>query len=119
MIVDDDDDIALAFKIGLEDNGFAVDTFNDPLDALLHFKPNVYDLMLLDIKMPKLNGLQFYYQMRCKDNYIKVCFITTSDIFFYENVIKQISSLLSTKSILRKPIKLKELVESIQKQLNC
>jgi DNA-binding response OmpR family regulator len=111
VIVDDEDDIALAFKIGLEDNGFAVDTFNDPQEALLNFKTNTYDLMLLDIKMPKLNGLEFYYQMRRKDNNTKVCFITASEIVFYENVIKEISGLLGAKSILRKPIKLKELVE--------
>jgi DNA-binding response OmpR family regulator len=80
-IVDDEDDIALAFKIGLEDNGYAVNTFNDHQEALLHFKPNTYDLMLLDIKMPKLNGLEFYYQMKCKDNNIRVCFITASEIF--------------------------------------
>jgi DNA-binding response OmpR family regulator len=82
VIVDNEDDIALAFKIGLEDNGFAVDTFNEPKEALLNFKPKTYDLMLLDIKMPKLKGLEFYYQMRCKDNNIKVCLITASDIFF-------------------------------------
>ncbi|MGN6624246.1 MAG: hypothetical protein ACTHJ7_11965 [Candidatus Nitrosocosmicus sp.] len=52
MIVDDEGEISLAFKIGLEDNGFAVDIFNDPQETLLHFKPNTYNLMLLNIKIP-------------------------------------------------------------------
>lgn len=52
VIVDDECEISLALKIGLEDKGFAVDTFNDPQEALLHFKPNTNDLMLLDIKIP-------------------------------------------------------------------
>lgn len=118
LIVDDEFDIALAFKIGLEDNGFTVDIFDDPEDALKHFKPNQYDLLLLDVKMPKLNGLEFYYQMKRIDKNVKVCFITASEIFYYERIIEKIFNLLGTKSIIRKPIKLKELIDTIQKQLN-
>jgi PleD family two-component response regulator len=53
LIVDDDPDITLSFSIGLEDGGFEVYTYNDPLDALLNFKPSFYDLLLVDINMPK------------------------------------------------------------------
>jgi DNA-binding response OmpR family regulator len=57
LIVDDDIDITTSLKIGLEENGFRVDVFNYPLSALSNFKRSVYDLLLLDIIMPELNGL--------------------------------------------------------------
>ena len=57
LLVDDEPDIALAFKIGLEDNGFTVDVFDNAFKALSNFKAGFYDLLLLDIKMPKMNGL--------------------------------------------------------------
>ncbi len=57
LIVDDDPDIASSFKIGLEDDGFLVDTFNDLEVVSSNFKCSLYDLSLLDIKMAKMNGL--------------------------------------------------------------
>ena len=60
LVIDDDPDITLAFKVGLEDYGsFDVYTHNDPLKALSNFKPHFYDLLLLDINMPKMNGLNY------------------------------------------------------------
>ena len=59
LLVDNEPDIALAFKIGLEDNGFVVDAFNDPELASANFKDGLYDLLLLDIKMPKMKELNF------------------------------------------------------------
>jgi DNA-binding response OmpR family regulator len=64
LLVDNEPDIALAFKIGLEDNGFTVDAFNDPLEALSNFKADFYDLLLLDIKMPTMNGIEISQQMK-------------------------------------------------------
>ena len=58
LLVDDEPDITLSFNIVLEDNGFVVDAFNDPLLALSSFKQGIYDLALLDIKMPKMNGFE-------------------------------------------------------------
>ena len=59
LIIEDDPDIALSFSIGLEDGGFEVYTYNDSLDAFLNFKPSFYDLLLIDINMPKMNALSF------------------------------------------------------------
>lgn len=56
MIVDDEQDITTIFKIGLENNEFVVTTFNDPLEALSKFRPRLYDLLILDIRMPGMNG---------------------------------------------------------------
>jgi two-component SAPR family response regulator len=60
----------------LQMNGFEVDAFNDPLLALSNFKPNVYGLALLDIRMPKMNGFELYNQIKDIDNKIEACFIT-------------------------------------------
>src|SRR5918992_123522 len=62
LLVDNEADIALGFKIGLEDNGFIVDAFNDPELALSNFKAGSYDLLLLDIRMPKMDGFDLYIE---------------------------------------------------------
>jgi DNA-binding response OmpR family regulator len=119
LLVDDDFDIALSFKIGLEDHGFIVDVFNDAQEASINFRKNKYDLLLLDIRMPKLNGIEFYLKMKEIDDKAKVCFITASETYFYENLINKIFNLLSTRSLFRKPIKLKELIKALEKELIC
>jgi CheY-like chemotaxis protein len=76
MIVDDEQDITAIFKIGLEKNQFIVTTFNDPLEALSKFRPRLYDLLILDIRMPGMNGFQLYEKIRDLDDKVKVCFLT-------------------------------------------
>jgi DNA-binding response OmpR family regulator len=80
LIVDDEDDINLLFKMVLEDNGYKVDTFNDPLVALQNFRAGSYDLLLLDIIMPKMNGFELYQKIRMLDDKVKMCFLTASGI---------------------------------------
>ena len=63
-------------KIGLENNQFIVTTFNDPVEALSRFKPGLYDLMIIDIRMPGMNGFQLYHKIRHIDHKVKVCFLT-------------------------------------------
>jgi two-component system, OmpR family, response regulator ChvI len=58
LVVDDDPDITKLYKATLEEEeGFKVDTYNDPKEALSDFKPNYYDISLIDIRMPEMNGL--------------------------------------------------------------
>jgi len=117
LLVDDEPDIALAFKIGLEDSGFVVDAFTEPKVAFSGFKSDFYDLLLLDIKMPKLNGIEFYQRMKEVDNKVKVCFITASEMYYYEKIAKEIFPLLGARRLLRKPIKIEDLVRSIRQEL--
>ena len=74
LIIDDESDITFTIKNILEDNGFKVDSFNDPISALNNYQINYYDLVILDIKMPKMDGFQLYMKIREKDPKIKICF---------------------------------------------
>lgn len=115
--MDDEPDIALAFKIGLEDNGFRVDMFNDPEEASLNFKCSLYDLLLLDIKMPNMSGIEFYYRMKEIDKKVKICFITASEIYYFKQITEEIFTVLGAKYLFRKPIKLEDLVNALRKEL--
>lgn len=79
MVVDDTPEICDLFKIGLEDLGYSVDTFTTPEVALASFIPNRYDFLLIDIKMPKMNGFELYKKLNEIDN-VKTCFITAFEI---------------------------------------
>ena len=114
LLVDDESDITLTFSIALEDNGFIVDTFNDPLLAISSFKHGLYALALIDIKMPKMNGFDLYRQIRKLDDKVNICFMTAFDI--KEEDIKAI--LKEEKStVFRKPIKLEDLVAGVKAEL--
>jgi DNA-binding response OmpR family regulator len=117
LLVDNEPDIALAFKIGLEDNGFVVDAFNDPQLASANFKDGLYDLLLLDIKMPKMTGIEFYQRMTEIDKKVKVCFITASEIHYYEKITKELLPTLRARRLIRKPIKIEDLVKHLKQEL--
>ena len=76
LVVDDATDIAEVVKLGLELQGMLVDAFDDPQKALEHFKPNMYELVVLDVRMPKMNGFQLYREFMKRDDKTKVLFIT-------------------------------------------
>ena len=76
MVVDDEQEIARLFTIALQDNGFVVDVFNDPLSAISNYKARYYDLLLLDIKMPNMSGFELYQKIKNIDDKAQVCFIT-------------------------------------------
>ena len=117
LLVDNEVDIALAFKIGLEDSGFRVDAFDNPEVALSSFKQGLYDLLLLDIKTPKMCGIEFYQRMKEIDEKVKVCFITASEIYYYERIAKEIFPSLGVGRLIRKPIKIDDLVKDLREEL--
>ena len=77
MIVDDDEDITNLFQTFLEYDGYKVDTFTDPIDALYSFRKNIYDLGLLDLKMPKMNGIILSRKLKNIDHTLLFRFITS------------------------------------------
>jgi len=84
--VDDEPDITISISAVLESNDLEVTSYNDPVLALSSFKPHHYDLVVLDIKMPKIDGFEFYNEIKKIDNQTKVCFITATDKNNYEGL---------------------------------
>lgn len=115
FLVDDERDILLIYKTGLEQNGFLVDAFNDPVQALLLFKAGKYDLLLLDIKMPRMNGFELHREVQKIDCKVKVCFITAF-VVYYESL-KEIFDMPNIHCIIKKPIDIKNLIEKITDEL--
>ena len=115
LIVDDDPDITLSFSIGLEDGDFEVHTYNDPLDVLANFKPNFYDLLLVDINMPKMNGFELCTKILEIDLNVKICFITAGDINI--DGLREVYPALSTGCFISKPISISDLVKRLKAEL--
>ena len=82
LLVDNETDVTYAISSVLEDNGFLVDSYNDPVVVSNTYKSNYYDLVILDIKMPKMDGFQLYENLRKKDQKTKICFLTASEMFY-------------------------------------
>jgi CheY-like chemotaxis protein len=84
FLVDDELDITLTLKIALEASGFfQVEAFYDSALALSRFKAGVYDLALLDIRMPEMNGFELCRKLKEIDNKLKICFLTATDPDLY------------------------------------
>jgi DNA-binding response OmpR family regulator len=113
MVVDDESDITSAMKIGLEDNGFDVKVFNDPLSALASYKPGAYDLLILDVKMPKMNGFELYREIRKIDEKARVCFLTAFEMYMEE--FRRVFPSMDVKHFIQKPITMNDLVAQIRK----
>ena len=113
LFVDDDHDNTSMFKIGLQDAGFEVDAYSDPVLALSVFKPNYYDLLIMDIRMPKMDGYELYDKIRKKDDKVKVCFLTASEKYKEEHR----PSYLSSSSFLIKPITIDNLVKKVNEMI--
>ena len=116
LVVDDEPDLTKVSTLALEYHGFKVDTFNDPQEALSKFKPGSYDLIILDIKMPKMDGFELYHEIKKKYNNAKVCFLTASELYYEEFRNKEYRA-LDRDLFIRKPIDNEDLVKEINKMI--
>ena len=116
MAVDDDSDVTFTLKMFLEQRGFSVDVYNDPTEALANFKPGYYDLLLLDVRMPKMNGFELYREINKMDGNVKVCFFTAYE-GLYDTLRKQFPN-LNTGWLIRKPINVNDLVTEINEEMS-
>ena len=116
LIVDDEPDLNLTVKMVLEENGFKVDSFTDPLLALENFKEQdgMYDLLILDIKMPEMNGFELYRQIKKIDDKAKVCFLT-ADVMDYEQFRKELIPELDKNCYIQKPIETEMLIRRLNR----
>jgi two-component system, OmpR family, response regulator ChvI len=129
LLVDDDHDMLFTFKEGLEENDDAVvdksqlfggakiqvDTFADPKEALSSFKAGVYDLLLLDIRMPHMNGFELYEELKKIDDKPKVCFITAYELYY--EALKKDFPKLDVGCFMKKPISIEDLATKISEEL--
>jgi DNA-binding response OmpR family regulator len=105
LVVDDEPDTCLVLKNVLEEDRFLVDSFNDPFLALKNFRVSVYDLLLLDIKMPTMNGYELFIRIRKIDGKVKVCFLTAlSEYQDYLGFKKNLSPDVVERCVIAKPI---------------
>jgi CheY-like chemotaxis protein len=117
MVVDDEPDLISILEVVLEENRFEVDTYDDPIIALKSYRAGVYDLLILDIKMPKMDGFELYDEIKKIDNKIKVCFLTASEMY-YKNSRREKYCSLDKDLFIQKPIANEDLVDEINKMLN-
>jgi CheY-like chemotaxis protein len=124
LIVDDEADLTITFKAGIEDNNkndiaskrIEVHTSNDPVAALSEFKPNYYDLLLVDINMPHINGFELCEKILAIDINVKVCFMSSVEI--NREGLREIYPALSLGCFIRKPVSIDYLLKRIRSELD-
>jgi DNA-binding response OmpR family regulator len=118
LVVDNEPDITVTLQVGLEEDGsFDVDAFTDPLLALNSFKPDSYDLVLIDIVMPNIDGFELYERLKKVDPNVKACFLTASEM--YHEKIREVEHCALNKDLfLQKPISTDDLIREINNKIN-
>jgi CheY-like chemotaxis protein len=119
LIVDDEKDAGRTLKMMLENYGFDIDCFSDPALALEKFKPNLYDLIILDIRMPETNGFELYDQLNSRDSNIKTLFITAlSSVEPYNTQNSKVFPLRGKRHFIMKPVSSEELLQQVYEMMN-
>ena len=115
LLIDDEKDILYTFKEGLASEGYNVEAFADSTEAFTHFvnvNHSHYNLAILDIRMPGLNGLQLYYRLKAINRNIKILFVTALD------AVPELTSILpdvkSTNDIIKKPVALGDFISAVK-----
>ncbi len=95
-----------------------VDSYTDPTLALSNFRPRLYDLLILDIKMPKMSGLELYQKMKEIDSNVKICFLTASELFYEEYRRLDAYPRLDKAYFVQKPFRAEQLIRKINEILH-
>ena len=115
LVVDDEPDIILSLKKALEQKkvfALAVSTFNDPIDVVSNYnKPGMYELLVIDIVMPKMNGFELYEKIKKVDDKAKACFITAHEVY-YESL-RDLFPGFEVDCFMRKPIENEDLLRKV------
>ena len=113
LLVDDEPDVLFAVKLALERGGFIVHDYQSPEKALGEFSPGKYDLLIIDIKMPHMNGLEFGAKIRRSDPLARICFLTAiNDLTAYDEYYRNFSEVPGeTIAFTQKPIENNVLLE--------
>jgi two-component system, OmpR family, response regulator ChvI len=118
LVVDDWADVSVTIRLILEQNGFEVDTFEDPISALKAFKPDTYDLLIIDIRMRDLNGFELYKKIKEVDTKVDVLFLTAISVLEeYEQYRKELPPQENERNFIYKPVYSNELVERVNEMI--
>ena len=116
LVVDDNPDIVFTLRIGLErDSTMQVYSYDNPVSALLEFKPNFYDLLLIDVNMPMMDGFQLANKLLQKDLNVRVCFMTSGEINM--DAAREVHPLKSIGCFIKKPITTEQLLRHVKAEL--
>jgi DNA-binding response OmpR family regulator len=115
MIIDDDRDINYLFKIYLENNGYSVNSYTDSVEALNYFEKDMYDFIILDLKMRKIDGQTLHKKLREIDENISIC-IATADQYYVQKLKNSNPDI--EKIVIYKPILLEELKKKVEAVLS-
>ena len=116
LVVDDNPDIVLTLSVGLEmDSTIQVFGYDNPVTALVEFTPNFYDLLLIDVNMPLLDGFQLAQNLVRRDLNVRVCFMTSGEINV--NAAREVHPLKSIGCFIKKPITSEQLLGRIKAEL--
>ena len=119
LVVDNEPDASFAIKVTLEESGlFQVDTFYDAESALTIFRPDRYDLAVLDIRMPKMNGFQLCRKLREIDKKLKICFLTAAELLHYRETDSDIIDELGSDCFIAKPVRNEEILKRLKSILS-
>ena len=115
-MIDDDPDIVFTLRVGLEsDPTVQIFSYDNPVTALVEFKPNFYDLLLIDVNMPLLDGFQLAQNLVRRDLNVMVCFMTSGEINI--NAAREVHPLKSIGCFIKKPITTEQLLRRIKAEL--
>jgi DNA-binding response OmpR family regulator len=116
LVVDDNSDIVFTLRIELEsDPVMQVYSYDNPVTALLDFKPNFYDLLLIDVNMPLMDGFQLAQKLLQKDLNVKICFMTSGEINM--DAAREVHPLKSIGCFIKKPITTEQIIKRIRAEL--
>jgi CheY-like chemotaxis protein len=116
LVVDDEHDVNLTIRIVLEENGFKVDSFTDAFQALKNFTAALYDLVILDVKLPGMDGFSLYEKIKKLDDKVIICFLTAADRTYYEMLRKQYPG-INENCVIHKPVDNESLLRIIKSVL--
>jgi two-component system response regulator ChvI len=94
-----------------------VDSYTDPILALSNFKPRVYDLLIIDIKMPQISGFDLCQKMKEIDSNVKICFLTASELLYEYRKLDEYPT-LDKAYFIQKPFRSQDLIHKINKILH-
>jgi DNA-binding response OmpR family regulator len=115
-VVDDNSDIVFTLRVRLEsDPTIQVYSYDNPVTALLEFKSDFYDLLLIDVNMPLMDGFQLANKLLQKDLNIRICFMTAGEINM--GAAREVHPLKSIGCFIKKPITTEQLLIRIRAEL--